>query len=68
MWMWLRHFYVILPVLTILSSAPAFAAQDDSRLSGLFNELKQARNTSAAKVIESQIWEIWLFNGNAIAE
>jgi tetratricopeptide (TPR) repeat protein len=64
MWMWLRHFYVLLPVLAILSSAPAIAAQDDSRLPGLFNELKQARSTSVAKVIESQIWDIWLFNEN----
>jgi tetratricopeptide (TPR) repeat protein len=65
MWMQLRHLYVLLPILVILGSAPVIAAQDDSRLPGLFNELKRARNISAAKVVESQIWDIWFFNGNA---
>ena len=61
----LRYFYILLPILTVLGSVPAIAAQDDSRLPGLFNALKQARNVSTAKIIESKIWDIWLFNGNA---
>ena len=65
MWTRTKTPYFLLPVILILVTGPAFAAQDDNRLPGLFDALKHAANPSTAQVIENRIWDIWLFNGNA---
>jgi tetratricopeptide (TPR) repeat protein len=55
----------ILMLLACLLAAPgAVADQTDSRLDGLFAELKTAPDDDAAHGIEAQIWEIWMTSGD----
>lgn len=51
-----------LPILLAFLSAasPALAAQDDSRLDGLFERLRVTADAGEASNLEAQIWRIWL--------
>lgn len=44
-------------------SAPVRADQNDPRLDGLFEQLKNAPSMQAAFEIEQKIWRIWIVNG-----
>lgn len=47
---------------------PTQADQTDPQLDSLFLELKQTQNQNQLRVIESQIWEIWLQHPNPDVE
>ena len=51
-------------VALLIGMAGARADQTDTRLNGLFAELKTAASAEAARPIEAQIWSIWLQSGN----
>jgi tetratricopeptide (TPR) repeat protein len=42
----------------------ATADQTDSRLEGLFTELRTAESADAAAPVEAQIWQIWMQSGD----
>ena len=51
----------------LFAASPAVADQNDSRLDGLFTELKAAPDHVAATSIEQKIWSIWLENKDSAA-
>jgi tetratricopeptide (TPR) repeat protein len=44
---------------------PARADQDDPRLDGLFERLQKTRNRTEARLIEQQIWQLWIESADA---
>jgi tetratricopeptide (TPR) repeat protein len=51
----------LLVLLAFLSAAaPALAAQDDGRLDGLFERLRNTADAGEASNLETRIWRIWL--------
>ena len=49
----------------VLSTLPAFAAQDDERLDELFKRLKTTSDVNEAQNVESTIWVIWTESGRS---
>ena len=47
---------------------PAQASQNDARLPGLFDQLREARSTKDAAQVEQAIWQVWLVSGNFTAD
>jgi tetratricopeptide (TPR) repeat protein len=50
---------ILLAVAIWLGALAAEAAQDDPRLPGLFQRLKEAGDVAEARSIEATIWQIW---------
>jgi len=49
----------------VLSTLPAFAAQDDERLDELFKRLKTTSDVNESQNVESTIWVIWTESGRS---
>lgn len=52
----------------LVLSFSAYADQNDPQLDALFQQLKNADEVSQLRIIESQIWEIWLQHPNPDVE
>ena len=50
---------IVALVLFLLPALPAAADQNDSRLDGLFEQLREAPDPVTAQGIEAQIWGLW---------
>ncbi|MFQ5617503.1 MAG: tetratricopeptide repeat protein [Rhodospirillales bacterium] len=48
--------------------APAFAAQDDPRLDGLFTRLKAAHDEAEVERLTGAIWSIWHQSGRGVVD
>lgn len=46
-------------ILSLAANSPALSDQTDNRLDGLFGQLLTADNSTQAREIEQQIWNIW---------
>jgi tetratricopeptide (TPR) repeat protein len=64
-----RHVAVIAAGLVMLliagPGAPVRADQDDPRLDGLFQRLQHTPDAAEARVLEQQIWQVWLESDDA---
>ncbi len=58
-----RTAWIVLSILSLVWSPGVLADQDDPRLDGLFDELREAGDESTANEIEREIWLIWLDSG-----
>jgi tetratricopeptide (TPR) repeat protein len=47
---------------------PAVADQDNPRLDGLFERLQKTPSPAEARMIEQQIWQLWLESGDAAVD
>ncbi|MGI9304618.1 MAG: tetratricopeptide repeat protein [Gammaproteobacteria bacterium] len=52
-------------VLLLAFAAGAAADQQDERLAGLFDQLKDAGDPGAARSVETDIWKIWIESGKS---
>ena len=50
--------------LIIAPGEPAVADQNDARLDGLFLRLHEAPSPVEARMLEQQIWQLWLESGD----
>ncbi|WP_334127741.1 tetratricopeptide repeat protein [Sneathiella sp.] len=48
----------------LLAGSAAHARQDDPRLDELFSQLAKAESAEEAKLLEQEIWRIWLTSGS----
>ena len=55
---------VILVLMTGVVTGTVRADQTDSKLDGLFRQLRAASEPSAAQQAEASIWQIWVHNGD----
>jgi tetratricopeptide (TPR) repeat protein len=55
----MRGLSALLGVL-LLIAMPALSAQDDPRLDGLFERLKSTQSADEARVLQNDIWRIWM--------
>jgi tetratricopeptide (TPR) repeat protein len=55
---------IVILVAGLLAGANAVADQKDSRLDGLFAQLRRAATAQAAQPIEAEIWGIWMQSGD----
>jgi len=53
---------IVLGLTLLLAAGPSWADQTDSRLDGLFTELKDAKQSAIAEQAEREIWHIWIEN------
>ena len=60
------HWVATVATMTFL--LPAQASQNDARLPGLFDQLREARSTKDAAQVEQAIWQVWLVSGNFTAD
>ena len=60
------HWVATVATMTFL--LPALANQNDARLPGLFDQLREARSTKDAAQVEQTIWQVWLLSGNLTAD
>ena len=60
------HWVATVATMTFL--VPAQANQNDARLPGLFDQLREARSTMDAAQVEQAIWQVWLLSGNLTAD
>jgi tetratricopeptide (TPR) repeat protein len=50
------------------SAAPALADQQDPRLDGLFERLRETRDQAEARALEQEIWRLWLASNDAAVD
>ena len=55
-------------LLAPIGAAPAFAAQDDPRLDGLFTRLKATDDEAEAERLTGAIWSIWHQSGRGVVD
>lgn len=55
-------------LLASVGAAPAFAAQDDPRLDGLFTSLKATEDQAEAERLTGAIWSIWHQSGRVVVD
>ncbi len=60
----LRRLAAIGLVLALFAPSDAHAAQQDTRLVGLFEKLKATSNPAEAQIVEMTIWQIWTQTGD----
>ncbi|MEH6477036.1 MAG: hypothetical protein V7727_15205 [Sneathiella sp.] len=61
-------FIIVFLVSSGLVGRLALADQDDGRLRPLFEQLLVTNSLDTAKVIEQDIWRIWMSSGNAVVD
>ena len=54
--------FIVFLVLGLLFFSNINAEEKTSELDKLFNQLKNSKNLSSAKILEKKIWEIWLIH------
>ena len=63
-----KFIHWVATVATMTFLVPAQANQNDARLPGLFDQLREARSTKDAAQVEQAIWQVWLLSGNLTAD